>query len=811
MATCRRGPCLILALWMFGSRPAAGIRTGSPDPSPLWDRDPQSIQKNALRYREAGDFAGAEHLYRRGYDDAVQKGDKLAAARYLMSAGGCQLLALHYRDALATYLQARELAAEFGDRADLGAIAVNLSSVYLQVWDLDAALRSAEEGLRQAGQLGEPYFKAPLLLQLGRLHTVLGDDAAEGFFAQGIEAARAQGNTALEAKGWDLLGDEWLAHQHPALAERALLEAFRLRALHAPQELGISYGRLGVLKLAQGDLEAASRFTQRSAEAGRRGAPSWPEYLLQAQQGRVRLARGEVGAALADLAAALDAVARWRLEVLPARSSLTSANIALGKQIFDSFIQAASDYALRTGDPAWAARAFQAVEINRAASLRESVALAEVWKQKLPPEYWEVLDRLVSEETQRLRSGARGLSQSTENLRLKLTEMEAKAGLEVRGNKVENFRNQTSLTHFQEGLRDSDLLLSFSLGGAESYLWAVSRNSLRLYRLAPEREIAEQVRAFRKALPAGGAEAAVRGQRLYQTLFGQLRPREAGKAAWLLSLEGALFDLPFAALVTERQSGSTVYLVERHSLETVPGALLLSGSPRRSGPLGTSGEFLGVGDPIYNLADPRVRRPAFFHAAKPAADQLGRLVGSGREIEDSARSWRGPARPATLLEGSEARRDTFVGLLDRRPAVVHLATHVLAPPDRREQGFIAFSLLPGGSPEYLTTSRIASLLVPGTLVVMTGCATGTGDARAGAGLLGLTRAWLMAGARGVISTAWPVEDSSGEIFSRFYRYLPETSAAKALRRSQIEMIRGGTWQAAPAYWASYQLTGGSRL
>jgi CHAT domain-containing protein len=168
-----------------------------------------------------------------------------------------------------------------------------------------------------------------------------------------------------------------------------------------------------------------------------------------------------------------------------------------------------------------------------------------------------------------------------------------------------------------------------------------------------------------------------------------------------------------------------------------------------------------------------------------------------------------------VLQGPAARRDTFLGLLARHPAVIHLATHVLEPADRREQGFIAFGLgtsATGSSPQpqYLTTSSIAGLRVPGALVVMTGCATGTGDARAGAGLLGLTRAWLMAGASAVVSTAWPVEDSSGDIFSRFYHYLPENSAAEALRRSQVEMAHGGTWRAAPAYWASYQLTGGSR-
>jgi CHAT domain-containing protein len=818
MATCGRGLCLILTLWMAGSRSATAVRTGLPDSSPLWDQDPRKIQKNALRYREAGDFVAAEILYWEGYHEAVRLSDKLAAVRYLISAGGCKLLAYQYRGALATYLQARDLATAIGDRADLGAIAVNLSSVYLQVWDLGAALRAAEDGLAQARAAGgHAYFNAPLLLELGRLHTVLGDGQAVKFFATGIEAARAQGNPSLEAEGWDLLGDEQFADQRLDGAEHASLEAFRLRALFIPRELGISYGWLGALKLAQGDLEAASRFTQRSAGAARRGVPSWPEHLLQEQQGRIRLARGEVGAALADFSSALDATAHLRLEILPARASLPSANIGLEQQVFRSYIQLAANHASRTANRVWVAKAFQALEVNRAASLRESVALADVWKVKLAPEYWDVLGQLAWEET---RPSPTASTVAAENLRLKLTEMEAKAGVGFRAKKDENFRNQTSLTLFQGGLRDSELFLSFALGETESYLWAVGRESLQLYRLRSEQEIAADVRAFREALPTGGPEAARRGQKLYQELFGQLRPQESQKTAWLLSLEGALFDLPFAALVTERRGGNTVYLVERHSLQTVPGALLLGASegwPDHGGRARgqVPGEFLGVGDPIYNVADLRWRRPVFFGLHPTAEGQLDRLVGSGREVEASAQSWRDGSGSATVLQGASARLDTFLGLLGRHPVVIHLATHVLAPADRREQAFLAFGLgtSPAGSwpqPQYLTTSSIAGLDVAGALVVMTGCATGAGDARAGAGLLGLTRAWLMAGAGAVISTAWPVEDSAGDIFSRFYHYLPENSAAEALRRSQVEMARGGTWRAAPAYWASYQLTGGSR-
>src|SRR6202043_1423145 len=115
-----------------------------------------------------------------------------------------------------------------------------------------------------------------------------------------------------------------------------------------------------------------------------------------------------------------------------ARSSFISTNVALEQQTFDSFIQLAAQRALQTGNSDWTARAFQAVEINRAASLRESLALANVWREKLPPEYWETLAQLGAEEAQGRGEGTAGGrtgGASANRLRLKLTEMEAEAGI----------------------------------------------------------------------------------------------------------------------------------------------------------------------------------------------------------------------------------------------------------------------------------------------------------------------------------------------------------------------------------------------
>jgi CHAT domain-containing protein len=315
-------------------------------------------------------------------------------------------------------------------------------------------------------------------------------------------------------------------------------------------------------------------------------------------------------------------------------------------------------------------------------------------------------------------------------------------------------------------------------------------------------------------------EAKELGASLYQSLFGQLSALESAKASWLLSLDGPFFELPFAALreATWREKTLPNYLIERHALQIVPGAFLLEAAKnRRSDGL----RYVGFGDPVYNTADPRFRAGPWYQQRwyglwpSPAnVGQLNRLVASGDEVNRSAQAWResaGAGATAQVFEGITATRDAFLNALNtQNTSTIHLATHVLNGDTRREQAFLAFSSAPGGSPELLATSEVARLNLRGSLVVMTGCASGTGDVVAGAGILGLTRAWLVAGATAVVATGWAVEDTRSDLLPSFYRHLQEYTAAEALRRSQVEMLHAGNWQADPAYWASYQITGVTR-
>ena len=70
----------------------------------------------------------------------------------------------------------------------------------------------------------------------------------------------------------------------------------------------------------------------------------------------------------------------------------------------------------------------------------------------------------------------------------------------------------------------------------------------------------------------------------------------------------------------------------------------------------------------------------------------------------------------------------------------------------------------------LTAEEVAGLNLEGTwLVTLSACETGSGEARAGEGVLGLRRAFVQAGAAHLMMTLWPISDETTvEIINEFY-------------------------------------------
>jgi CHAT domain-containing protein len=102
---------------------------------------------------------------------------------------------------------------------------------------------------------------------------------------------------------------------------------------------------------------------------------------------------------------------------------------------------------------------------------------------------------------------------------------------------------------------------------------------------------------------------------------------------------------------------------------------------------------------------------------------------------------------------------------------------------------------PGVDDGLLTAEEVASLNLPGVeLAVLSACETGLGPLAAGEGVLGLQRAFQVAGTRTVVASLWKVNDQATRaLMERFYENLwsKRLSKLEALRQAQLSMLREG--------------------
>ena len=163
-----------------------------------------------------------------------------------------------------------------------------------------------------------------------------------------------------------------------------------------------------------------------------------------------------------------------------------------------------------------------------------------------------------------------------------------------------------------------------------------------------------------------------------------------------------------------------------------------------------------------------------------------------------------------MAAGSEGDISSLRSALAGAPAILHFATHVVPATGNNHSGMIAMSLNASGVLGLMGPKEILARPVSAALVVLNGCHSAQGDALSGSGLMGLTRAWIGAGAGAVLATLWDVPDATAQdLATAFYRALrraPEAGPAAALRHAQLEILRskGGD---IPTKWAGYFLLG----
>ena len=354
-----------------------------------------------------------------------------------------------------------------------------------------------------------------------------------------------------------------------------------------------------------------------------------------------------------------------------------------------------------------------------------------------------------------------------------------------------------TLAQLQNSLSAQEAVLEYVVDDPASYCLIVTRNSHRIAKLAGKNTISPAVAAYLKEVKAKHP-ARAEARNLYQLLLEPI-PEAQTKEQLIVVRDGQLHLVPFDALLNEHDQ----YVVESQTVDYAPSATvfyLLRTSERTKNP---NEGLLAVGGVPYgrsNLNETAVTR-GYGDAG------LSDLPSSADEARAAVSAL--PNRRNALLVGSKATEAAFKESTNH--SMFHLAVHAVvneARPDRA--ALVLLSDPVSGEDGFLQTSEVVQLPLNADLVVLSACDTAVGPLQGEEGIETLSRAFLLAGARTVISTLWSIDDNSTLFLMKsFYAQLArKKTAAYALRVAKKDMLTTfGPTKALPYYWAGFTVEG----
>ena len=227
---------------------------------------------------------------------------------------------------------------------------------------------------------------------------------------------------------------------------------------------------------------------------------------------------------------------------------------------------------------------------------------------------------------------------------------------------------------------------------------------------------------------------------------------------------GLLHQTPFHALFDGQQ-----YLLERFEISYAPSATVLAMCQQRVSSISDCALIVGVPD--------------------------RRIQAVATEVQAVAQHF---SNAAVFLDEHATSAAIQAQIADCR--VLHLACHGLFRADNPM--FSALQLHDG----WLTATDVNQFNLAGSLVTLSACESGRSQVIAGDEIIGLTRAFLGAGAATVVVSLWLVQDeTTATLMENWYRQLRQQKGrAAALRAAQLALKANYPH---PYYWAPFVLVG----
>lgn len=737
-----------------------------------------------------------DHL-KRALALSEQAGYEAAIPRAMLDLGNVYVSMGRLSQALDLYEQSLRRSEKTGDKHGVAIAFDGLGVVHGALGDVDRALEFHLKALAIQESLGEKASAATTLMNVGMMHRRRGDLVkSRDFYARSLEALRALGERG--SLPYALRGSAYVEGElrGAAAALPLLTEALTLdHALGDRAGEAVDLADLGVTSAEGGDLAQARTYLDRSvAEAERIRADLTLVYALE-HSARTWLAAGDVRAALGDARRGVGVLEHVLGDLGDEQGSRARARY---RGLFGVGLAAAA----RAGD---AGALCYFLESGRAGALMEALGGRQALR-------WEGLPEELRAAEASARAGATG---ALAEYRAALASGDepriaaADAALGAARKAVDDvfariqrgakraasvfYPRAATLEEVSGWLAPEEAFVAYGFGEEEAVALVVTSEGGRIVRLGLESAVADACAALR--VDVIGVDVAPGLTALTQLVVEPLKLGPAVRRV-IVSPDGPLTYVPIGTLLPDRDvafaPSATTY---GHLLEERRG---LGGNGAR----GTL--VLALGDPDYAQAfDPNA---AFvFGPARPDRP-LRPLPGTRAEAMSVGDQ---------KLLGKEASETGLRAALAAGPTrwrSVHFACHGWVSPENPTRCSIV--LTPDATHDgFLTAREVLDLEISADLVVLSACDTGRGRVVPGEGIVGLTRAFMFAGAPRTIVSLWMVDDeATAALMTKFYALWhprdgsPSVPPAAALRAAQEHVRSIPRWRH-PFFWAAWVLWG----
>jgi CHAT domain-containing protein/Flp pilus assembly protein TadD len=348
------------------------------------------------------------------------------------------------------------------------------------------------------------------------------------------------------------------------------------------------------------------------------------------------------------------------------------------------------------------------------------------------------------------------------------------------------------------------------LGERQSYLWAITPRKTALFALPPGSQIDAAVQRYRQALAGPQdvlASADPDGQSLYRMLIEPAQSLLKKQAKVLLIPDGSLNNLNFETLLvpeakppeTNPSRPNLHYWIEDVTVADASSLRVLGASPR-----GHAGRNASTG-----IKGKRDRSLLLIGNSVAPNNEYPELSKAAIQMDDVARRF--SASEEKILTREAATPKAYLNSHPEKFSYIHFTAHGKSSRLSPLDSMIVLSKDSGQDDSFKLYARdIISYHeqnpLRAELVTVSACYSAGERSYYGEGLVGLSWAFLRAGARNVIAALWDASDASTEqLMDKFYEELEKGAAPDAaLHAAKLSLLHNRDFQN-PFYWAPFQL------